>query len=95
MNTRKASEKQRNWLITGGIALALFSQLFAFGLSIFMYLISVSLLLNGCYIWTQIKNRHWAFMFWGLIAPIGLLGISLLKDNSDTVNQPESDQSQS
>jgi len=44
--------------------------------------VSIGLVLWGCYIWTKIKNRHFAFMFWGLLSPIGLLGISLLKDKS-------------
>jgi hypothetical protein len=38
--------------------------------------------LTGCYIWTKLKSRHWAFMFWGILAPIGLLGISLLEDRT-------------
>lgn len=40
-------------------------------------------LLYGCYLWTRIKNRHWLFMLWGLLSPIGLLGISLLKDKAE------------
>ena len=36
----------------------------------------------GCVLWAQRKNRHWAFCFWGLLAPIGFLGISLLKDKN-------------
>jgi thiol:disulfide interchange protein len=44
--------------------------------------IGLILVLIGCYQWTRIKNRHWAFMFWGILAPIGLLGISLLSDKS-------------
>lgn len=38
--------------------------------------------LYGCYLWVKLKNRHWCFMFWGLLTPIGLFGISLLKDKS-------------
>lgn len=44
--------------------------------------IAIACLLSGAYIWTRMKNRHWAFMLWSLLAPIGLLGISLLKDKS-------------
>ena len=44
--------------------------------------IAIAFLLSGAYIWTRLKNRHWAFMLWSLLAPIGLLGISLLKDKS-------------
>lgn len=40
------------------------------------------LIFVGCYVWTKLKGRHWAFMFWGLLAPIGLLGTSLLRDRS-------------
>ena len=45
--------------------------------------IAIAFLLSGAYIWTRLKNRHWAFMLWSLLAPIGLLGISLLKDKSN------------
>jgi len=40
------------------------------------------LVLIGCYRWTKEKDRHWAFMFWGLLAPIGLLGIALLRNKT-------------
>jgi len=50
--------------------------------SISTLLIGIGLTVWGCYLWTQIKNRHWAFMFWGIISPVGLLGISLLKNKS-------------
>jgi hypothetical protein len=52
-------------------------------LSIVVLLIGTIITVWGCYLWTQLKNRHWAFMFWGILAPIGLLGISLLKDKSN------------
>jgi len=56
-------------------------------LNIILYIISAGLILTGCYIWTELKNRHWGFMFWGLLAPVGLLGISLLKDRSLEMEQ--------
>jgi hypothetical protein len=40
-------------------------------------------ILWGCYLWTSLKNRAWGFMFWGLLAPIGLLGIAVLGDKSN------------
>jgi len=45
--------------------------------------VAVLMSLAGCYIWTRLKNRHWLFTFWGLLTPIGLLGISLLRDKSN------------
>jgi hypothetical protein len=48
----------------------------------FLYVMAFALSLSGCYIWTRLKNRHWAFSLWGLLTPIGLLGIALLKDKS-------------
>jgi len=44
-----------------------------------MIAVGLGLVLYGCFCWTRYKGRHWAFMFWGLISPIGLLGIALLK----------------
>ena len=55
---------------------------FSFELALTMIPIGVGIVLWGCYIWTRLKNRHWAFMFCGILAPIGLLGISLLKDKT-------------
>ena len=49
-----------------------------------IFAIGLCLVLLGCWSWTYTKNRHWAFMLWGLLAPIGLLGIGLLKDKSGT-----------
>lgn len=54
----------------------------------FLYVLALAFSLTGCYIWTRLKNRHWAFTLWGLLTPIGLLGIALLKDKS--VPAPES-----
>ena len=34
----------------------------------------------GCVLWAQRKNRHWAFGLWGLLAPVGFLGVALLKE---------------
>lgn len=48
----------------------------------FLYIIAFAFTLTGCYIWIKLKKRHWGFMFWGILTPIGLLGISLLKDKS-------------
>ena len=44
--------------------------------------LGICLTLVGCYLWTSMKNRHWLFVLWGLLSPIGLLGIALLKDKS-------------
>jgi len=45
--------------------------------------ISCGLILRGYYLWTKIKNRHWAFMFLGFLAfPIGLIVLWKLKDKN-------------
>ena len=44
--------------------------------------LGICLTLWGCYLWTSMKNRHWLFVLWGLLSPIGLFGIALLKDKS-------------
>ena len=48
----------------------------------FLYALSYAFTFTGCYIWTKLKNRHPAFSLWGLLTPVGLLGIALLKDKS-------------
>lgn len=81
MNTaeRLPSEGSRTTLIVIGLIIALISNLTGWWP---LWLVGITLTLIGCYQWTKLKNRHWAFMFWGLLAPIGLLGISLLHDKS-------------
>ncbi len=49
------------------------------GMDVVYWVSGTIAILVGCYLWTRIKNRHWVFTLWGLLAPIGLLGISLLK----------------
>lgn len=44
--------------------------------------IGLAVVLIGCYLWTREKNRAWVFMLWGLLAPVGFLGIMFLKDKS-------------
>lgn len=42
--------------------------------------VGVAVAVFGGILWAQRKNRHWAFGLWALLAPIGFLGISLLKE---------------
>ena len=35
--------------------------------------------LGGCYIWVRRKSRHPAFILFGILSPVGLLGIPYLK----------------
>jgi len=56
-----------------------------FGISSLHLILSVlglGLSLYGCYLWAKLKNRHWAWMFLGIITPIGLLPLALMKDRS-------------
>jgi hypothetical protein len=52
-----------------------------------LFCVGIILSLIGCYIWTKLKNRYWAFMFWGILTPIGLLGISLLENKSPALTE--------
>ena len=73
----------RTALIVIGLIISFISNLSGWW---FLTIIALILILIGCYQWTRLKNRHWAFMFWGILAPIGLLGISLLKDKSEVAH---------
>ena len=55
---------------------------FILSAGIALLVVGVVVVLLGCYLWATKKNRHWAFMFWGLLAPIGFLGIALLKNRA-------------
>lgn len=47
-----------------------------------VFFIGLALAVVGCIFWAKTKGRDWAFGFWGILAPIGFLGVSLLKDKS-------------
>lgn len=49
-------------------------------------LMGIILGLGGSYLWVKRKNRHWIFSCYGLFAPIGLLGIALLRENNPKRN---------
>ena len=71
-------------LISRGIILAT-ENLIALIIGLVVLLFAFGLLLWGCYLWARLKNRHWAFMLWGLLSPIGLLGISLIRDKTEEI----------
>ena len=70
----------RTILITIGTAMSYVGVFFEEDM--FFYAVALGLTFWGCYLWTRLKNRHWAFMFWGLLTPAGLIGIWKLKDRS-------------
>jgi hypothetical protein len=47
-------------------------------LSLAMFIIGLGLVLWGCYLWAKIKGRNWVWMFFGLLAPIGLVVLLVL-----------------
>ena len=49
-------------------------------LFLLMYLVGWVCVFWGCYLWTKEKNRHWVYTLWGLLAPVGYLGIALLEN---------------
>jgi len=53
---------------------------FDYWLAILM--VGLAITIVGCALWAQRKCRHVAFALWGLLAPIGFLGIAFLKDKS-------------
>lgn len=71
-------QQQINQYLPSAGTVAVLNQPLYYGVLAIGLLVSLA----GCYIWTRLKNRHWAFTFWGILTPIGLLGISLLKDRS-------------
>ena len=44
-----------------------------------IYVAGLGLTLYGCYLWAKLKGRHWAWMFLGLLTPVGLLFLWKLK----------------
>lgn len=53
-----------------------------YDLSWLLWAAGVGLTLWGCFLWTRLKKRHWAWLFLGLLTPIGLIPLALIKDKS-------------
>lgn len=74
---------ERTVLVLAGWVLGYFGGQFApYPGNMLLLIVGVAFSVLGCYRWAKIKSRHWAFMFWGILSPIGLLGVSLLKDKT-------------
>ena len=47
---------------------------------VFIVLAGIALSTLGCCLWARHKGRHWAWGLWGILTPIGFLGVALLKN---------------
>ena len=47
-----------------------------------MALIGFALAIWGCYIWARLKNQNRAYALLGILAPLGFIGLALLKDRT-------------
>jgi len=90
-------KKARTTFVVGGCFLLLianglsnFNHSVAIIFSILLYIAGLGLVLWGCYTWAKLKNRHWAHMFWGLLAPIGFIILWRLKNKSEILIEHES-----
>jgi Fic family protein len=54
-----------------------------------LVIIGIIVSVLGCYWWATGKNRHWAFMLWGILVPIGFLGVALLRNKSEEIAYEE------
>lgn len=80
---RKDKVRIRTALILAGLIIVYLSASYTnANYRILLSVLGIGLVLWGCYLWTSLKNRHWLFMLWGLLSPVGLLGIVLLKDKT-------------
>ena len=44
-----------------------------------LLLLGLGLTVYGCYLWAKLKGRRWTWMFFGLLSPIGLIALAVLK----------------
>ena len=65
-----------------GIAIVIIGDSLTWDYGFIVSLVGIVTTIAGCVLWARRKKRHWAFGIWSLLAPIGFLGISLLKDKS-------------
>ena len=91
MKTREQFESTRTaccWLGVGGGILANIFMAFSPGLGYLLLFAALILDVVGCYNWAMAKARSPWFCLWGFLAPIGFLGLALLRDRSwDEVSQ--------
>jgi hypothetical protein len=66
-------------LLIIGYIIAFFSETH---LNISGIIIGLAICVFGCDLWAIEKDRSWAYMFWGILAPIGFIPMALLKDKS-------------
>jgi hypothetical protein len=83
----------RTIMVVAGLAVS-YSSLFVPSdlLALSMFIAGLGLVLWGCYLWAKLKGRSWAWMFLGLLAPAGLMGLLMLavKNPSDASPRPPS-----
>ena len=53
-----------------------------YGLLLLALLIDLVLAVCGCYIWAKAKGHSGWFALWGILAPIGFLGVALVKSKT-------------
>jgi hypothetical protein len=79
----KVMETLRTTLIVAGILVGYGALIFdILGFWNPVAIVGTLSILTGCYFWTKLKNRSPFFILWGFLAPVGLLGISLLSDKT-------------
>ena len=66
-----------------GVVISWLSWILSSGVSLIWAIVGGVLAIVGCMFWAKAKGRNWVFGFWGFLAPIGLLGVALLKDKSE------------
>jgi uncharacterized membrane protein YfcA len=73
----------RTALVIGGTVVGYASFLFTRD-AVINSMLAVALLTSvfGCYLWAKLKNRHWMWMVFGLLAPVGFLMLAFLSDKS-------------
>ena len=90
---------QRTVFLIIGIFMLIYIGGLAERLSFWHYLVLQSIdaffLFYGAYLWTKLKNRHWAWIFTMIFWPVGLLVLSMLKESGtkddDQAIQPGTD----
>ena len=54
-----------------------------------MLMVSICMSVYGCYLWARLKDRHWIWMVFGLLAPAGFLALALLKNKRQEPPKPQ------
>ncbi len=90
--SRKDSYRQaRNCLVWSGLICMGVTRALPLAFSIIISILGVGLVLSGCWYWAKYKGKSGWWAMWGLLAPIGFIALSNIKDEYTDSGEAETE----